>query len=92
MTAVYKLLDERRALDNPYAVDTLRDLLAMHWGRSPALRRAHERVAAEVVVQRIINTSRQPLMQQSGLVAAGQAELEWINTRTHQRIFEELDD
>ncbi|CAL8973881.1 hypothetical protein CELL_01643 [Cellulomonas sp. T2.31MG-18] len=98
MHAVYKLLDERRALDNPDAVETLRDLVAMHWVRSSAMRAAHEQVAQRVLNDRIRGLSSRPeilsvlLRQRTGLVAAGAAELDWINERVHQELFDQVND
>lgn len=93
MPRVYKLLDERRVLDDEDAVETLLDLMAMHWVRTPAMRMAHEQVRHTVVAASMRDLSTKPqllasaLKQQIGLVAAGQGELDWYNARLHQNVF-----
>jgi len=94
--AAYRLLDQRRPPDEQAAA-TLRDLLAMHWARSAAMRRAHEQVGERVVAQRIDERSRQPeflatlFRQRTGLEAAGPEGLDWINGEVHRRALKEID-
>lgn len=88
---VYKLIDERRLLDDAEAVDVLRDLLAMHWVRSPSVRVKSELIRQQVVDARVDHLSNETallalgLRQQTGLVPGSDADLQWFNRRTHEQ-------
>jgi hypothetical protein len=90
LNRVYKLIDQRRALDDPDAVATLRDLLAVHWARSPATRAVHERIRASVIAQHRAEFAATPGLlerlfttQTLGLLPSGPGALDWINDRLH---------
>ena len=93
MPQVYKLLDERRAHDDADAVETIRDLMAVHWVRNPGMRLVHERVKKEVVAYSIRDLGQKrdllarAFRHRTGLEPAGQGELDWINIRTHEDVF-----
>lgn len=93
MPRVYKLLDERRAHEDAAAVETLRDLMAIHWVRNPGMRFVHERVKREVVADSICSLAQQrdllarAFRHRTGLEPAGQSELDWVNVRTHEDVF-----
>ena len=89
MRQVYQLLARREVFNHPQAVATLRDLLAVHWARSPAIRLMHERVGAGVAEdQRRAWAARPDLLaraftERTGLAPAGPEALDWINQQLH---------
>lgn len=96
VNAAYRFLDRQSAPDSE-ATDTFRDLLALHWARSSAMRRAHEQIGERLVAQKIDERSREPgflstlFRQQTGLVPAGREGLDWVNVEVHRRILKEID-
>lgn len=86
---IYDLIRKRALFDDAAAVDTLIDLMALHWVRSPAVRLAHEQIADQVV-----EASRQryrhadsllshAYTRRTGLIASTRGELDWINDQVH---------
>jgi hypothetical protein len=92
MGRAYRLLDARRALDDPDAVATLRDIMAVHWARNPATRAVSDQITAQVMADSMRKVATRPdllareLTKQTGLVAAGHGELDWINAQVHERV------
>lgn len=86
----------RTALQDASTVSTLKDILALHWARSPAIMEARERITNQVIEEsKRLMLLRQPAMlaqglrQAVGLVPASEAELVWFNDVTHDRVAEQ---
>lgn len=94
----FKALDDRTALDNPAVVDILRDLIAVHWARTPVMKDLHETIAKKVMEDSIRRREFQPeilargLESATGLIAAGPAGLDWYNRDVHERVLAEMRD
>lgn len=90
MPRIYSLIRARTVLHNEAAVATLIDLMAVHWVRSPAIRLAHEQVAAAVIEDSFRKyESQAPVLsraytQRTGLIASSAGELEWTNAELHK--------
>lgn len=92
---MYASLHARSVVGDPGAEDLIRDVLALHWARSAAIKVAHERVAQEVAERSIARVSRQSellrrgMEQATGLHASGPEGLEWFNRAVHARLMDE---
>lgn len=89
MPRVYDLIDQRAVLDDADAIETLRDLLAVHWIRTPGIRALHRQLGAQVAARSRAKYAQQPdflvraFTQRTGLQPTGVASLEWINAQVH---------
>ena len=92
---MYASLHARSAVGDPDAEDLIRDVLALHWARSAAMKAAHERVLQEVAERSIARMSQESkllqrgMQQATGLHASGPEGLEWFNRSVHSRLMEE---
>jgi hypothetical protein len=93
MNRVHGVVERRELLGDAAAVATLRDLLAVHWARSPATKGMHEQIAAKLAAESVQKLAHQPELlakaftQLTGLVASGPEALDWANRETHARAF-----
>jgi hypothetical protein len=89
---LYQVIDDGRLLAEPAAADVARDLVAMHWVRSPAMRARSEIVRRQTVESRIQALAPETdllaigLRQEAGLIAAGDAGLQWFNRHVHEGV------
>lgn len=89
---LYDLIDHGRLLDDPGALDVVRDLIAMHWVRSPALRTTSEGVRRQTVESRIaafaseIDLLQIGFRQETGLHPGSEADLQWFNRQVHESV------
>ena len=79
------------ALADPAIVDLLRDILAMHWARSPATKAVHEQVGHDVFQESRLKYARDPELlgrvfrwRTGGLYPAGVSSLLWANDELHR--------
>lgn len=90
MTRTYRLIDQRKVLGDPEAVDVLRDLLAVHWVRSASMRVMQDRVFQQVLDAHRGDWARRPDLlsaaytQRTGLLPAGPGALAWTNEELHR--------
>jgi hypothetical protein len=88
----YTALEARTASGDEEIEDLLRDLLAMHWARSAAMRMAHEIVTRNVRDDHIVQMSESPELlrfayrQRTGMELVGQEGLDWYNQTLHERV------
>ena len=87
----YLAVESRQALEDPATLDILRDVLALHWARSPATRALHEKVGDEVLRESRLSYARQPeVLRQlfrartGGLHPGGIEALQWVNEDLHR--------
>lgn len=84
---------QRSALDDPDAVGILKDLMAVHWARSPAIM-----VARDLAVDAMVEGSKRKMLdehpgmvsralrERTGLVVAPRSAMQWIVDTTHERV------
>ena len=89
---MYAALEARTASGDPGVEALVRDVLALHWARSGAMREAHERVMEQVMRRSIEDVARDPdllareMLRSKGLIATSSAALDWFNEDIHNRV------
>lgn len=88
---MYAALEARTAVGDPGSEAILRDVLALHWARSGAMKAAHEQVTEQVTRRSIENLARYPglleraMLKSTGLHATSAEALDWFNQEVHRR-------
>jgi hypothetical protein len=89
MHAVYAAIHAGTALDHEKHIAAFRDLLALHWARSPAIKLASERILGELTDESKAELRQRPDLlglsykQRTGLHAVSDAALALENERLH---------
>ena len=88
---MYSLLKAPSPEEDPRFQSVVRDVLALHWARSAAMKAAHERVTEQVMRRSIENFARYPelldreMLKSTGLYATSAEALDWFNEEVHRR-------
>jgi len=89
MGKAYQLLRSGSPMDEA-TTETLRDLLAVHWTRSPATKLMHEVILGQVTQERRDLLARDPdhlraaFVSRTGLEPTGPGALDWVNDEIHR--------
>lgn len=86
--AALQLVHDRTATNEPWAVEVLKDMLALHWTRSRGMTKARDAAAGRFFARhRHTNPDVRPdrlaaaFLQRTGLIASSRSELEWMNDK-----------
>lgn len=89
MPRAYAAIERRTALTDLVATKTLKDLLAMHWVRSPATQVVSEHARKSVLEDSKVQMAKRPevlarlFQQRTGFAPAGPESLAWVNEDLH---------
>ncbi len=87
MNDAYRAIRSHRAFEDDSIVELLRDILALHWARSPATKLVHERIKGEVSQTQQQRLEQNPSLMQAffvhetGLAPAGYGAIQWAAER-----------
>lgn len=93
--SLYSALQAGTPADDPEVEATVRNLLALHWARSSAMKVAHQEVMERVLRRSIQNLARYPallereMLRLTGLHASSPQALQWFNEEVHHRAVRE---
>ena len=94
LKSAFNALDERVWPLQPEIEETLRDLVAVHWIRSGAIRALHDRLSSEHIAASKTKTAadtefwEKAFETRTGLAPAGDGALEWIIDQLYQEVAE----
>ncbi|MFJ1512793.1 DUF4238 domain-containing protein [Cellulosimicrobium funkei] len=92
---MYAALGARREVNTPTVEAIVRDVLALHWARSAAMRLAHEHLTEQVSQRSMAELANAPellrraMLKSTGLHPFGPGALEWFNRDVHGRVVRE---
>jgi Protein of unknown function (DUF4238) len=92
---MYAALNARAATSDPQVEAIVRDVLALHWARSAAMKAVHDRVTEEVKRRSMEKRASEPallagaMLESKGLHATSPDALAWFNEDIHSRVVSE---